>query len=87
MIKPLARVRTKRKAVQRLLTELETQVAPGQPVEATVMHAQVPEEMEGLEAEIRRRFRCRRVIAGEVGAVVGIHAGPGVLGASICPVA
>lgn len=85
IVKPLDKVRSKRKAVQRLLDELESHVSPGQPVQAIVMHAQVPDEVRDLEAEVRRRFNCQRTIFGEVGPVVGVHAGPGVLGAAICP--
>lgn len=85
IVKPLDKVRSKRKAIQRLLAELESHVSPGQPVQAIVMHAQVPEEVRELESEMRRRFNCQRTIFGEAGSVVGVHAGPGVLGAAICP--
>lgn len=85
IVKPLDKVRSKRKAVQRLLAELESHVSPGQPVQAMVVHAQVPEEMRELESEVRRRFNCQRTIFGQVGPIVGTHAGPGVLGAAICP--
>jgi DegV family protein with EDD domain len=85
VVKPLDKVRSKRKALQRLLSELESHVSPGQPVQAIAMHAQVPDEARELEAEIRRRFNCQRAIFREVGPVVGTHAGPGLLGAGICP--
>jgi len=85
IVKPLDKVRSKRKAIQRLLAELESHVSPGQPVQAIVMHAQVPDEVCELESEVRRRFNCQRTIFGEVGPVVGVHVGPGVLGAAICP--
>jgi len=85
IVKPLDKVRSKRKAIQRLLAELESHVSPGQPVQAIVMHAQVPDEVKELESEMCRRFNCQRTIFGEVGPVVGVHVGPGVLGAAICP--
>jgi DegV family protein with EDD domain len=85
VVKPLDQVRTKRKAIQRLLSELESHVSPGQPVQAIAMHAQVPDEVRELEAEVRRHFNCQRTIFGEVGPVVGTHTGPGLLGAAICP--
>jgi DegV family protein with EDD domain len=85
IVKPLDMVRSKRKAIQRLLAELEAHVSPGQPVQAIVMHAQVPDEVNELEAEVRRCFNCQRTIFGEVGPVIGTHTGPGVLGAAICP--
>jgi DegV family protein with EDD domain len=85
IVKPLDMVRSKRKAIQRVLAELGAHVAPGQPVQAIVMHAQVPGEVNELEAEVRRCFNCQRTIFGEVGPVIGTHTGPGVLGAAVCP--
>ena len=85
VIKPLDKVRSKRKAIQRLLAELESHVSPDQPVQAIAMHAQAPEEGHVLEAEVNRRFNCRRTFFGEVGPVIGTHTGPGLLGAAICP--
>ncbi len=85
VIKPLDKVRSKRKALQRLLSELESQVSPGQPVQAIAMHAQAHEEARELGEEIRRRFNCQRTLFGEVGPVIGTHTGPGLLGAGICP--
>jgi DegV family protein with EDD domain len=84
-IKPLDKVRSKRKAIQRLLSELESHVSSDQPVQAITMHAQASEEAQELELEMRRRFNCHRFYCGEVGPVVGTHTGPGLLGAAICP--
>jgi DegV family protein with EDD domain len=85
VVKPLDKVRTKRKALEHLLSELESHVVPGQPVQAIAMHAQAQQEACDLEAEIRRRFNCQRTLFGEIGPVVGTHTGPGLLGAAICP--
>ena len=85
VIQPLDKVRSKRKAIQRLLAELESHVSPDQPVQAIAMHAQAPEEARELELEVRRRFNCCRFYSGEVGPVIGTHTGPGLLGAAICP--
>jgi DegV family protein with EDD domain len=85
VVKPLDKVRSKRKAIQRLLSELASHVAPEQPVQAVTMHAQAPDEMSELVTEIQRRFNCQRTFVGEVGPVVGTHTGPGVLGAAVCP--
>jgi DegV family protein with EDD domain len=85
VIKPLDKVRSKRKAIQRLLSELESHVSPEQPVQAVAMHAQAPDEASELTTEMRRRFNCQRMFFGEVGPVIGTHTGPGLLGAAICP--
>jgi len=85
VIKPVDKVRSKRKAIQRLLDELGSHVSPGQPVQAIAMHAQALEEARELEAEVRRRFNCSRTLFGEVGPAIGAHTGPGLVGAAVCP--
>lgn len=85
VVKPLDKVRSKRKAIQRLLSELESHVSPEQPIQAVAMHAQAPDEVSELATEMRHRFNCQRTFFGEVGPVIGTHTGPGVLGAAVCP--
>ena len=85
IVQPVDRVRTKRKAVQRVLAEMEDSVLPSQPVLVTVMHALAPDEARELESEVQRRLQCERILTVDIGSVVGVHAGPGVVGAAICP--
>jgi DegV family protein with EDD domain len=87
IVQPLDKVRSRRKALRRLLENFEAQVAPDQPVLCMLLHAQAPDEVQALQAEMQQRLNCERVITVEVGAVVGTHAGPGVIGGAICPVA
>ena len=85
-IQPLDRVRTKKKALERLFTELEHKLAyPTQPVQAGVMHIAAQTEMESLAAMIQERFNTIRLYTSELGPVVGAHLGPGALGVGICP--
>jgi DegV family protein with EDD domain len=85
VVKPLDKVRSKRKAIQRLLIELESHASPEQPVQAIAMHAQAPDEARELAAEVSRRFNCQRMYVSEVGPVIGTHTGPGLVGAAVCP--
>ena len=87
IVQPLDKVRNKRKALRQLLEDFESQVVPGQPVDCMLMHAQAPDEARDLGLEMQKRLRCERMITVEVGAVVGTHAGPGLVGGAICPVA
>ncbi len=87
IVQPLDKVRNKRKALRRLLEDFEMQAAPDQPVMCMLMHAQAPDEANSLAVEMPKRLRCEQMITVEVGAVVGTHAGPGVVGGAICPVA
>jgi len=85
-IQPLDRVRTKKKALERLFMELEHKLAhPTQPVQAGVMHIAAQAEMESLAAIIQERFNTIRLYTSELGPVVGAHLGPGALGVGICP--
>jgi DegV family protein with EDD domain len=85
-LQPLDRVRTKKKALERLFSELECKLAyPTQPVQAGVMHIAAEAEMESLTALIKERFNTTRLYTSELGPVIGAHLGPGALGVGICP--
>ena len=85
-IKPLDRVRTKNKAMIRLIAELKSKLAtPDQPVQAGVMHAAASTDMETLVQMMRAHFNVTRLFAAEFGPVIGVHLGPGALGVGICP--
>lgn len=85
-IQPLDRVRTKKRALERLFSELESQLAtPRQPVQAGIMHIAAQAEMESLAAVMSERFNITRFYTSELGPVVGAHLGPGALGVGICP--
>lgn len=86
VIQPLDRVRTKRRALERLFSELESQLsAPRQPVQAGIMHIAAQAELESLAALMTERFNITRFYTSELGPVVGAHLGPGALGVGICP--
>lgn len=85
-IQPLDRVRTKKRALERLFSELESQLAtPRQPVQAGIMHIAAQAEMESLAALMTERFNITRFYTSELGPVIGAHLGPGALGVGICP--
>jgi len=85
-VEPLEKVRTKQKALQRMLDIMEEQVGRSTPVWGAVAHTNCPNEAIQLEESVRSRFNCRRVFTGEAGPTIGTHAGPGVLGIATCPV-
>lgn len=84
-VEPLDKVRSKRKALARLLEVVEERMGPGTPVRMAVLHAEVPDEARELEQEVRARFNCTELYFSEVGPVIGTHAGPGVVGLVACP--
>lgn len=79
-IQPLEKVRTMNRAVARLV-ELAEQAACGEPVEVAVHHLASAERA----AELANRLEERLTVSGgclvsELGAVIGAHTGPGVVG-------
>ncbi len=79
-IEVLAKVRTKRKALKRLLELVEERVPGGTPVHVAVIHAQAVEEASAFEKEVRARFNCAEMYLSELGPVIGTHVGPGAIG-------
>ena len=79
-IEVLAKVRTKRRALKRLLELVEERVPGGTSVHVAVIHAQAVEEASALEKEIRARFNCAETYLSELGPVIGTHIGPRAIG-------
>jgi DegV family protein with EDD domain len=79
-IEPLEQVRSKRKAVARMIEVFERHVAEN-PTQARVglIHAMVPEEMQAL-AQIQCDLNCAEPSVSHLGPVLGVHTGPGLIG-------
>jgi DegV family protein with EDD domain len=85
-IQPLDRVRTKKKAIDRLFTQLEHDLSHRhQPIQAGVMHVAAKPEMEKLAEMVREHFNVTFFFTSELGPVIGAHVGPGALGVGFCP--
>lgn len=84
-LQPLDRVRTKKRALERLFVELESKlITPRQPLQAGVMHIAAEAEMDSMAALLQDRFNITRLYTSELGPVIGAHLGPGALGVGIC---
>ncbi len=84
-LEPLERVRTASRALARL-EELAVRAAGSRPVDLAVQHLAAAERAEDMAERLRRRIPgVRSVYVGEVGAVVGAHVGPGMLGVVVAP--
>jgi len=85
-IRPVGRVRGRKKALHRLFDEMERKLpSPDQSVQAGVMHAAAEDEARKLGEMIRERFNVTYFFVFELGPVVGAHVGPGTIGAGFCP--
>lgn len=78
-IDALERVRTKRKALQRLVTLAEEQ-AKGRPVRVGVVHANSPQIAQEFCDEVAHRLNCKEILTVEFSPVIGVHVGPGTIG-------
>jgi DegV family protein with EDD domain len=88
-LEPLERVRTASRALARLeeITVAEAVGCGAAAVDLAVQHLAAPERASELAARLRGRIpRLRRLVVDEVGAVVGAHVGPGMLGVVVAPV-
>ena len=75
---PVARPRTRAKAVSHLLDIMAQRVGDS-PVHVIVHHADELEDGEKLKDEIASRFNCEELYLTEFTPGMGVHAGPGVL--------
>jgi DegV family protein with EDD domain len=78
---PMARPRTKRKAIRRMLEIMADRVGNSR-VHVMVHHADDLEEGEKLKDKIASRFDCAELYLTEFTPAMGVHAGPGVLAIS-----
>jgi fatty acid-binding protein DegV len=83
VIVPLEKVRTASRAIARL-EDLAVQAAGTAPVEVAVQHLDALPRAEALAARLPGRIPTLvRVTVVEVGAAVGAHVGPGMLGLTL----
>ena len=78
-VRTVARPRTQRRAVLRLV-ELMRERVDGRAVHAAVMHADAADAGRDLEDRVRAAFSCREIYTTDFSAAMGAHIGPGLLG-------
>lgn len=84
-LEPLDRVRTASRALARL-EEIVVAEVGDRPVDLAVHHLASPERAQELADRLRERLPgIGSVYVGEVGAVVGAHVGPGMIGVVVAP--
>lgn len=73
-------VRTRSKALDRLLDMTEEAMGTADRIKVAVIHARSPEEGEGLLARVKARFNCQETWIGDLVSSLSVHGGPGILG-------
>jgi fatty acid-binding protein DegV len=77
---PLEKVRTASKAIARLV-QLTVRAAGTDPVDVAVQHLAAPERAAEVAGRLKEELpHLGQLYESEVGAVVGAHVGPGLLG-------
>jgi DegV family protein with EDD domain len=83
-ITPVERVRTSRRAFERMVDLLRSRKEDGADA-WMVQHIQAPREAQELAARGTEVFGCEPRVISEIGPVIGTHVGPGLLGAGGIP--
>lgn len=78
----LERVRTQRKALDRLVDLTIERIAGRSPVRLAVLHANAPQVAAELLEKMTRKIQCIETMMSEVSPGVGVHLGPGTVGAA-----
>jgi DegV family protein with EDD domain len=81
-IEPLERVRSRPRALRRLLDIMQERVGGGGQVHVSIDHANVPQDAEQLKSQIASLFNCAEIFINNWAPVAGVHCGPGVIGLS-----
>lgn len=79
-------VRTRGKAIERMIQLMEKAVGRANPINLAVIHARAAEEAEALLRRARSLFNCRGVLTGDLVCSLAVHGGPGVIGIFAYPV-
>lgn len=83
-ITPVERVRTSRRAFERMVDLLRSRAEDGADA-YMVQHIQAPDEAQELTARATEMFGVPPRVTSEIGPVIGTHVGPGLLGAGGLP--
>jgi len=79
-IEPLAQVRTKHKAVARMLEVAEKRLGGKRMAEAAIIDVDAPQEGDALAEQVKERFGLPVVYRTTVSPAIGTHVGPGTVG-------
>lgn len=81
-IQPLESVRTKKKALNTMLSFLQEDLAGKDNVHVAVFHGVAEEEAEAVVAQISETINPNTLILAKLSPVIGVHTGPGTIGIS-----
>lgn len=80
IVQPVARIRTRRKALDRVHELLQEHLAEGERTHMAVIHVAAPKEAAHMAEQLKAQFNPTELLNSECGPVIGTHAGPGTVG-------
>lgn len=80
MLDVVEKVRTPRKAFDRLLEILDEKVGRTEPVNLAIVHAMAPDQGKELLERAKPQFNCRETFLAELTSSLVVHFGPGTVG-------
>lgn len=80
VIVPFEKIRTKKKALNRVYDLFHEVAANNEPIRAVVIHANRPEEAVAMKQELEEKYPNVECLISYFGAVIGTHLGEGAIG-------
>ena len=80
VLEPVAKIRTRKRAVRRVVEETFERVDPCKPLRVAIIHGAAPDDAERLRREVEAICQPLEIITGQITPVLGVHGGPGAIG-------
>src|SRR5699024_7315872 len=82
VIVPFEKIRTRKKAMKRIMGMLEEDAAKGKPLKVAFIHANREQAAKELRDEFLRKYPSSEAVISYFGPVIGTHLGEGAIGAA-----
>ena len=80
VLEAIENVRTRGKALDRVIQLLENSVGTSEPINLAVIHARAKEDGRRLLERAKVRFNCQEILMADLVCSLAVHGGPGILG-------
>jgi DegV family protein with EDD domain len=80
VLEAMENVRTRGKALDRVIELIENAVGTSEPINLAVIHARAQEDGRKLLERSKERFNCREILMADLVCSLAVHGGPGILG-------
>ena len=80
VLEAIENVRTRARALDRVVELLENSVGTSEPINMAVIHARALEDGRKLLERVKARFNCHEILMADLVCSLAVHGGPGILG-------